>query len=281
MKLKETPVEQNETQGNVPPEYNPEQGPVDVSAGMNSNQYVNSANPDGLDGYYNPGNAGVGSSGFYGSNSTIQNPSQYGGGTSQYYGNAGGQYPGSQNLEGQYQGNGYSYGGYSGDPGHSQGFFDAPPEEPQRKLTKPEFYAREGNRKQRDRITISSVVIYVTAIIGIFAADFLVKTIESLNDMIVAMGGEPYDVSGYMSSQIFVSIVMIGLGIGIQLFKSRVCAIIGLVGSAINVLATLVTYHKFGGYYVFLAFCYATAATFALAKRWDEYDKTGKCRGVI
>ena len=77
MKLKETPVEQNETQGNVPPGYNPEQGPVDVSAGMSSNQYVNSANPDGLDGYYNPGNAGVGSSGFYGSNSAIQNPSQW------------------------------------------------------------------------------------------------------------------------------------------------------------------------------------------------------------
>ena len=161
------------------------------------------------------------------------------------------------------------------------GFFDMPPEEPQRRLTKEEFVAREGNRKHRDRITISSIVIYVAAIIGIFAADFLVKTIENMNGMIEALGGEPYDVSGYMSSQIFVSIVMICLGIGIQLFKSRICAIIGLVGSGINVIATFIMYHKFGGYYVFLAFCYATAATFALSSRWKEYESTGKCRGVI
>lgn len=159
--------------------------------------------------------------------------------------------------------------------------FDAPYEEPPKKLTKPEFIAREGNRKHRDRITISAIVIYVAAIIGIFAADFLVKTIESLNDYMVALGGEPYDTSGYMTSQILVSMIMIGLGVGIQMFKSRACALIGLAGSAINMIATFIAYHKLGGYYVFLAFCYATAATFTLANRWKEYEMTGKCHGVI
>ena len=121
----------------------------------------------------------------------------------------------------------------------------------------------------------------ISAVIGIFAADILVKAIENLNDYMVALGGEPYDTSGFMTSQIIVSLIMVGLGIGIQMFKNRVCALIGLVGSAINVLATFSAYHKFGGWYLFLAFCYATAATFALNQRWNEYERTGKCHGVI
>ena len=172
-------------------------------------------------------------------------------------------------------GNNYSY---SNDPSTLR-TWDAPPE---RKLTRQEFYKREVNRAYRDKINVSAIVIYATAIIGLILTSFIVKLVDQVNRMAEAIGAEGTGYTGesLWTSQIIITLVLISLGVFIQFAQNRFCALAGAILSGINLVGTFILYHKFNGYLVFIAFVYATTATFGFYREWKEYETTGSHRGV-
>ncbi len=150
-----------------------------------------------------------------------------------------------------------------------------------RKLTKKEFFQSPRNRKDRDRIIISTVVIIVAALFDVIRTDFwlsaLKKQIEFANSLAETMGIEEYviDTQKIMNTQIIMSVILIGLAIGILVAKSRACALIGLAITFINCISTLISTHSFRWYWTMIAFGYATLATFSFAKAWQNYEENG------
>lgn len=189
---------------------------------------------------------------------------------------------GSQNY---YSPNG---GGSTGNNPYSQNYggpgSDAPePTSKPRKLTKKEFFNSPRNRKDRDRIIISSIVIIATAIFDVVRVDFwlqaLKKQIQLVNDLSEEFGlGEEnmIDPQAIMRTQVILSVIFVALGIGIFLFKSRACAITGLAFTVINCLYTIVVAHNFRWYWTIIAFGYAVVATISFNKNWQEYEDHGE-----
>ncbi|MCR5543201.1 MAG: hypothetical protein K6F55_03555 [Eubacterium sp.] len=166
-----------------------------------------------------------------------------------------------------------------GVPGNS----DPEPTSKPRKLTKQEFFNSPRNRKDRDRIIISSIVIIATAIFDVVRVDFwlqaLKKQIQLVNDLSEEFGlGEEnmIDPQAIMRTQVILSVIFVALGIGIFLFKSRACAITGLAFTVINCLYTIVVAHNFRWYWTIIAFGYAVVATISFNKNWQEYEDHGE-----
>ncbi len=156
------------------------------------------------------------------------------------------------------------------------------PESHPRKMTKKEFFEAPRNRKDRDRIIISSIVIIACAIFDWVRTSFFLQTfkhqIERINNLTEEFGlGEQYtiDVDKIMHATIAVSLILIGLAVGIFLLKSRACALSGLVILIIYSLYTIMVAHQFRWYWTIIAFGYATAATFSFNKNWQEYEQNG------
>ena len=152
-----------------------------------------------------------------------------------------------------------------------------------RKLTKQEFFNSPRNRKDRDRIIISSIVIIATAIFDVVRVDFwlqaLKKQIQFVNDLSEEFGlGEEnmIDPQAIMRTQVILSVIFVALGIGIFIFKSRACAITGLAFTVINCLYTIIVAHNFRWYWTIIAFGYAVVATISFNKNWQEYEDHGE-----
>lgn len=129
---------------------------------------------------------------------------------------------------------------------------------PRAQLTQKEFYRHGAMSKIRGNIIVCAVIAYISA-----ATTFLVNV---------------------LFVQYFFGIVdvllLLGLGLGIQLGKSRACAIVLLVYSVINMLFSLVTTGRLGGYLVVICGVYAVISTFQFQKAWKEYETTGSYPGV-
>ena len=151
-----------------------------------------------------------------------------------------------------------------------------------RKLSKKEFFDSPRNRRDRDRIIISSIVVIVTAIFDVIRTDFWLTTFQSqinfVNNMTEELGmGAQYqiDTKGIMTTQITLSVILVCLGLGIFILKSRVCAIVGLAITGINLIATLIHFGQFRMYWALIAFGYATLATISFASKWKDYEQNG------
>ena len=151
-----------------------------------------------------------------------------------------------------------------------------------RKLSKKEFFDSPRNRRDRDQIIISSIVVIVTAIFDVIRTDFWLTTLQSqinfVNNMAEELGmGSQYqiDTKGIMTTQITLSVILVCLGLGIFILKSRVCAIIGLAITGINLIATLMHFGQFRMYWALIAFGYATLATISFASKWKDYEQNG------
>lgn len=70
-------------------------------------------------------------------------------------------------------------------------------------------------------------------------------------------------------------LLLVGLGLGIQFGKSRVCAVILTVFGAINTMYVMLERGRAGGWVVLLAGIYAVKYTFKYQDAWAEYLKTG------
>ena len=182
------------------------------------------------------------------------------------------------NTNGSY-GNGTN--NHAGAPSNSNENDKYDPSTHPRKLTKKEFFDSPRNRKDRDRIIISAIVVIATAIFDVIRTDFwlsaLKKQIDFVNDMSEQLGMSEYviDTQKIMTTQIIVSVILVALGLGILILKSRACAVAGFVLTVINFVSTLRSVHQFKWYWAMIAFVYAIAATFSFASNWKDYEENG------
>ena len=118
-----------------------------------------------------------------------------------------------------------------------------------RALTKEEFMNLPENAKMKKEIKSAGILCYV------FAA---MTGVAALN-------------AGNMNAILDV-LLLIGLGLGIQLKQSRVCAIILCLAGALTLVWSLAETGTPGGYLVLIAGIYAIINTFKLDKAWKAYQ---------
>ena len=116
-----------------------------------------------------------------------------------------------------------------------------------------EFYKDYCSSEVKKNITGSAVALYVCC--GI---TFLAAIAASVLGVDIMAG-------------IIDAILILGLALGIQIGKSRACAVIILVYSIINCIYSLVSTGKLGGYLIIIAAVYATIYTFKARKEYNEY----------
>ncbi len=121
----------------------------------------------------------------------------------------------------------------------------------QEKMSKKEFYKHPNLNSVRKEINSCGIVLYILA---------------ALNLVISLLSG---------SAGILDAVLLIGLGLGIQLGKSRACAVILTVYSIINIIVLLVSTGSFGGYLIAIAGVYSVINTFKFHKLYKEYCATG------
>ncbi len=115
--------------------------------------------------------------------------------------------------------------------------------------TKKEFLKLPENKKVRSELNGASIICYVCAGITLAVG--------------IAAGGFPFvllDVA-----------ILVGLGLGIHLSHSRVCAVILLVYAAVNSVVGLLQSGRFSGYLVLIAGIFAVIYTFRAEKSWQAY----------
>lgn len=70
--------------------------------------------------------------------------------------------------------------------------------------------------------------------------------------------------------------IVVGLGLGIQFAKSRVCAVILGVYSVFNLIYMIVLTGRPGGWLIIICAVYAIMYTFKYQKAWNAYQQTGQ-----
>ncbi len=121
-------------------------------------------------------------------------------------------------------------------------------------LSRKEFYKLPGMKACRGNIRTCAIVLYICSGITILAAVLL-------RDMFAA--------------SLIDGLLILGLGLWLQLGKSRVCAIITLVYGIAGTGLTLVQTGTVQGWWIPLAGAWAVAYTFKFHKLWNSYQKEG------
>ncbi len=118
--------------------------------------------------------------------------------------------------------------------------------------SKKEFLKHPNLSKTRNTLITSAVVLYLCSVLS----------------LVVGL------IAGNYS--IFIDVLlMVGLGLGIQLAQSRVCAVIITIYSIINVLYTIIATGTFGGYLIVIGAICALISTFQFQSAWKKYKSTG------
>lgn len=117
--------------------------------------------------------------------------------------------------------------------------------------TKQEFLNLPENEKYYKSCRTSAIICYICA-----GATFILAVL----------------VMGSAASLLDVGI-LIGLGLGIHLKQSKVCAIILLIYSIINIIYMLAAAGTFGGWLVLIAGISAVASTVNADKAWKQYQQ--------
>lgn len=188
----------------------------------------------------------------YGQETGYQQGANYGQGTSYQQGANYGQGAGYQQGSGYQQGTGYNYNAgagysYNQGAGYNQGM-------PYEKVSKKEFYKLPGVKTCRTNIRTCAILAYVCSGFTIFASLLL---------------------SDYLASSIIDGLLLLGLGLGVQLARSRVCAIILAGYGLLNMAIALVSYGTVQGWLIPVIGIYAIIYTFKYQKMWENYDKNG------
>ncbi|MCR5635978.1 MAG: hypothetical protein K6F76_02200 [Clostridiales bacterium] len=117
--------------------------------------------------------------------------------------------------------------------------------------TKQEFLKLDENKKIRRELNTSAVICYVCAGITLMLMFVFLGNVYSLIDVAL----------------------LIGLGLGIHIKQSKVCAIVLCSYAAVNVLYSLIVLRAFGGYLILIAGIYSIIYTFKLDKLWKRYQQ--------
>lgn len=70
-------------------------------------------------------------------------------------------------------------------------------------------------------------------------------------------------------------VLIIGLGLGIQFARSRVCSVLMLVYSILNVIFIAISIGGIGGWWLIIIGIYAVKCTFNLNKEYKRFLKDG------
>ncbi len=117
--------------------------------------------------------------------------------------------------------------------------------------TKQEFLKLDGNKKIRKELNSSAILCYVCAGITLILMYVFIGNVYSLIDVAL----------------------LIGLGLGIHLKQSKVCAVALCSYAAVNMLYCLIVLRIFGGYLILIAGIYSVIYTFKLDKLWKQYQQ--------
>lgn len=123
----------------------------------------------------------------------------------------------------------------------------------QTRMSKKEFYKQPSMKKIRGNINACGIFSYISATLTFLVNVVLVSNIFGMLDVIL----------------------IAGLGMGVQLGKSRVCSIILLAYACLNTIYTLIATGRLGGYLILICGIIAVMETFKFHKAWAEYEKTG------
>lgn len=129
-----------------------------------------------------------------------------------------------------------------------------------RHLTRKEFFKHGVMRKHRDYLSGAAIAIYFCALCS-FAASLSFLNIAGALD----------------------ALLVLGLGIGMQLGRSRACAVILAVTGVLNVIVALFT--GAAGLFgvkglLFMASVLGVKETFEMNEAWNTYQKTGDYPGI-
>ena len=119
-----------------------------------------------------------------------------------------------------------------------------------KKLTKAEFTGLPAMKTCKSNIVTCGIVLYILGAINIGIQVFT--------------GNLPVD-----------GIILILLGLGIHLAKSRVCAILCTIYGAFNVIYMVATTGRVAGWWILLVAIYALIYTFKYNSAWSKYQKDG------
>lgn len=121
------------------------------------------------------------------------------------------------------------------------------------RMSAKEFYNHPSMKGIKMNLRGAAIILYVCA-----GLTFIVNGIIQMNLCVVI------DV-----------ILIAGCALGIQLAKSRICAILILIYSCINSIVTMVISGRPAGVLIILAAFYSVTATFNYHKLWKSYQDTG------
>lgn len=119
-----------------------------------------------------------------------------------------------------------------------------------KQLTKAEFLNLPAMKSCKSNIISCGIALYVFGVINIGVHIYL--------------GNLPID-----------GIILILLGLGIHLGKSRVCAVICTIYGSFNVIYMTMTTGRISGWWILLAAIYAITYTFRYHSAWNKYKKNG------
>ena len=122
---------------------------------------------------------------------------------------------------------------------------------PPRVSTKKEFLDLPQNKQVKREINSSSIICYVCAAITLAVG--------------IATDGFPLVLIDLA--------ILVGMGLGIQLAHSRVCAIILCAYSVINMILALISTGRPAGYLIVIAGVFAVIYTFKAEKLWKQYQQ--------
>ena len=123
-------------------------------------------------------------------------------------------------------------------------------------MTKDQFYKHPNIAPVRSQISGAGILCYVVAGISLVAS-VLMSGFWGIFDVM-------FDV-----------LLVVGLGLGIQLGRSRACAIVLTVYGVLNMIIMTISRETLSGWWILLAGIYAIIYTFKYQGAWAEYLKTG------
>jgi hypothetical protein len=139
-------------------------------------------------------------------------------------------------------------GGYYGQQNYGYGAQTDPyAQQPRPIMTRAEFYKVNAPKTVKNNIIAAGVIAYISAAIT----------------LIFAVVNDPYTLIDFL--------LVLGLGLGVHLGKSRACAVILMVYAAINTVLLLVTTGSVSGLLIIIGGICGIVGTFSFAKAWEQY----------
>lgn len=122
------------------------------------------------------------------------------------------------------------------------------------RMTKKEFNECANIKTITKNITASAIIAYVIGVVT-----FIVNVVLAGN-----------------AAGILDVLIVVGLGLGVHLAKSRVCAVIIAAYSIFNCIYMLMLTGRPGGWLIIVCGVYAVIYTFKYQKAWKKYQQTGQ-----